>query len=113
MSEINIYNRRKPKRSIEIIISYILEEGSDKGRFISDIISFFEKEELEHKDYLTNNVILLKVEIVGVFREFITTFYDEFLKNKEGYKIKRLIISKLSGYVFINETGEKLFSIDA
>ena len=53
------------------------------------------------------------MEIVGVFKEFINAFYDEFLKNREGYKIKKLIVSKLSGYVFINENGEKIFSIDA
>ena len=113
MPDEKAYNRRMPKRNIEIIITYILEDESNNERFIEDIVSFFNKGELEHKDYLTNNVILLKIEIAGVFREFINMFYNEFLKNRIGYKIKKLIISKLSGYVFINENGEKIFSIDA
>jgi len=113
MSENALYNRRRQKRTIEIIISYILEDVADTKKFIEDIFSFFEKEELKHKENLMNNTILLKVEVVGVFKEFIADFYDNFLKNRDGYKIKKLIISKLSGYVFINENGEKTFSVDA
>ncbi len=113
MSETKLYNRRKPKRKIDIIINYLLQDANNSSQFASDVLSFFNKKNSDNEDDSGNNILLLKVEVEGTFREFISKFYDEFLKNKDNYKIRKLVVSKLSGYVFINEKGEKIFSVDA